>query len=83
MLKKNKSDTSLIEKIYKNAEKAIEFGAGMPALTFVFDDDSCFIFYVEKAGDFLVLRSYDTEHKIYKPLLIIGEFERSRSDRGH
>ena len=83
MLKKNKSDTSLIEKIYKKAEKAIEFGAGMPALTFVFDDDSCFIFYVEKVEDFLILRSYDTEYKIYKPLLIIGEFERSRSDRGH
>ena len=37
MLKKKKSDTSLIEKIYKKAEKAIEFGAAMPALTFVFE----------------------------------------------
>lgn len=82
MLKKKKSDTSLIEKIYKKAEKAIEFGAAMPALTFVFDDNSCFIFYVEKAEDFLVLRSYDTEHKIYKPLLVIGEFE-GAENRGH
>jgi hypothetical protein len=65
---------SLIEEIYKKAEKAVEFGAGMPALTFVFDDHSCFIFYVEKAGNFLILRTYDTECKIYKPLLVIGEF---------
>jgi len=75
MLREKKSSGSLIEEIYKKAEKAVEFGAAMPALTLVFDDHSCFVFYVEKAGDFLVLRSYDTEHKIYKSLLVIGEFE--------
>ncbi|HXG31133.1 MAG TPA: hypothetical protein VNK81_05770, partial [Thermodesulfobacteriota bacterium] len=67
MVGEKKSENSLIEKIYEKAEKAVEFGAGMPALTLVFDDYSSLIFYVEKAEDCLVLRSYDTEHKIYKP----------------
>jgi hypothetical protein len=74
MLNSNKSENSLIEKIYEKSKKALEYGAGMPALTLIFDDYSSFTFYVERSGDFLVLRSYDTEHKIYKPLLVIGEF---------
>jgi len=74
MLGEKKLGNSLIEKIYEKAEKAVEFGAGMPALTLIFDDYSSLTFYVEKVEDYLVLRSYDTEHKICKPLLVIGEF---------
>ncbi|MER3447815.1 MAG: hypothetical protein C4291_13735 [Candidatus Dadabacteria bacterium] len=74
MLNSKKSENTLIEKIYEKAKKALEFGASMPALTLIFDDHSSFTFYVERSGDFLILRSYDTEHKIYKPLLLIEEF---------
>lgn len=83
MLRGKKLVSPLIEKIYNKAERALEFGAAMPALTFVFDDHSSFVFYVEKAGDFLVLRSYDEEYKTYKPLLVIGEFESEIDTRGH
>lgn len=75
MLIKKKSGELLIEKIYRKAETAIRFGAEMPALTLVFDDNSCLVLYVEKAGDYLILKSYDTEHRIHKPLFVMGEFK--------
>lgn len=71
MVSANKSDNLLIEKIYEKAEKALEFGAGMPALSLIFDDHSSFTFYVERCGDFLILSLYDPDHKTYKPLLMI------------
>jgi hypothetical protein len=65
----------LIEEVYKKAEKAMQAGAAMPAFTLVFDDHTCFVLYVEKAGDSLILRLYEPEYKIYKPLFILGEFQ--------
>jgi hypothetical protein len=72
---KNIPKARLIEDIYSKAEKAIQSGAEMPAFSLVFDDHSCLTFYVEKAGNFLILRSYDPSNKIYKPLFILCEFQ--------
>ena len=75
MLIQKPSKARLIEEVYKKAEIAKQSGAAMPAFTLVFDDHTCFVLYVEKAGDFLVLRLFDAENQIYKPLFILGEFQ--------